>query len=262
MNILKTAKSILSNNRGWIPAAIGAAGAIGSSLLSAGAVEAAAKRQIDWERERAKNAHQWEVEDLKKAGLNPILSAGGSGATTGGISAPVPDTSGYAQAGEMILNAFFKKKELNNQTKLADAETENKLADVELKNNQSALTTAQTATELERKGLISKQQASEVAEQSLKYAQANKTDAETKIMLSKMELEIEVLKQQIKLADAEGKLKEKEALVKELERKYYTVNTIMQNLERGSKTLQNSAQAVNNVLEIVPAKKAIGFLAK
>lgn len=76
---------------------IGAAvGGIASGVASAKAADKSVKRQIAWERERATHAHQWEVEDLKAAGLNPILSAGGSGATTGGITAPVPDFSGIA----------------------------------------------------------------------------------------------------------------------------------------------------------------------
>lgn len=44
----------------------------------------AAKYNTQVNKEFAQNAHQWEVEDLKKAGLNPILSA--NGATAGSIA--------------------------------------------------------------------------------------------------------------------------------------------------------------------------------
>lgn len=43
-----------------------------------------AQQNWQYQKQLAQNAHQWEVEDLKKAGLNPILSAGGSGASAGG----------------------------------------------------------------------------------------------------------------------------------------------------------------------------------
>lgn len=44
---------------------------------------AEAQKNRDWQANQSATAHQREVLDLQKAGLNPVLSAGGSGAQTG-----------------------------------------------------------------------------------------------------------------------------------------------------------------------------------
>lgn len=108
------------------------AGTIGAaaSLLGANKAASSAKqvneRQIEWEKERATHAHQWEMEDLRKAGLNPILAAN-NGASTGGISAVQPDTSGYTSAGQAIATAMQlqnENKRVENETKATSAQAE------------------------------------------------------------------------------------------------------------------------------------------
>lgn len=44
---------------------------------------AEAQKNRDWQERMARNAHQYEVQDLIAAGLNPVLSAGGQGAYVG-----------------------------------------------------------------------------------------------------------------------------------------------------------------------------------
>lgn len=70
--------------------------------------------QIAWEKERAQNAHQWEVQDLMKAGVNPIHTAGGSGATTSGVNGAMPDTSGYGQAISSAADVAMKTAQIDN----------------------------------------------------------------------------------------------------------------------------------------------------
>lgn len=75
---------------------------------------------IAWQREQLQNKHQWEVEDLRKAGLNPILSAtNGSSAVSAG--SPQGASVDIGKALEAISNSALMRKQ--EQIAEYDAET-------------------------------------------------------------------------------------------------------------------------------------------
>lgn len=104
--------------------AIGGFANLGSSATSA---------YFSWkhQKEVMQNRHQWEVADMRKAGLNPILSAtGGSGAGGNAPTIVAPDLAGAMKSGaEMstqhseknLKDALEKQTYVQNSALQADA---------------------------------------------------------------------------------------------------------------------------------------------
>lgn len=80
----------------------------------------------DFSREVMQNKHQWEVQDLRKAGLNPVLSAmGGMGGIAGpGAMPTAPDFAGSAAKGMQIklMKAQEKTQQALTQKEMAQAD--------------------------------------------------------------------------------------------------------------------------------------------
>jgi len=124
----------------WIAAAIGAAAAIGGGLLGAGANRAEASKQRDWAAQQYGQRYQVTMNDMRAAGLNPMLAySQGVGTSPTGTAAQIGDFGGAA-AGNVLAQGGIRsaqKTQAQQQAVLADT--------VERKTNEEIVTARQNA---------------------------------------------------------------------------------------------------------------------
>lgn len=108
---------------------------VGSFFNDISGATSSAKLNNKYQKEFAQNAHQWEVKDLQKAGLNPVLSAGGSGASASGGGSGNQASLGVtdiANSATNLIGTLSGKEKNDADIKNTNADTAGKLIENDL----------------------------------------------------------------------------------------------------------------------------------
>lgn len=187
----------------WLPAFAGFAG----SLFSSSANQASAQASIDFQREVLQNRNQWMVEDLRKAGLNPILAAGTTQSTAQGATYQTENPASSAvQSYVASKQASIASRQQDNQDAIAKAQV-SVLNSQASANTAKALKDAQDVTE-------SKARIGMMPSQIESYGASAAFNRSNAMYLEKMTSQLDYQAQQI-LSNLETARKERDLLIQQ-----------------------------------------------
>lgn len=130
---------------------LGGAISLVSSLFGTSKSEATARdinrANLAFQREFAQNGIQWKVNDMRAAGLNPLLSTGINATSPAGGSSVMPDYSGISSSGRDVARIIAEKtaERANADINTAKAVAENNRAQAESAKATAIATMANSA---------------------------------------------------------------------------------------------------------------------
>ncbi|UPW41539.1 DNA pilot protein [Peromfec virus RodF8_61] len=100
-------------------------GSLGGSLWASSQNKSSAQDSIAFQKETLQNRNQWTVEDLKKAGLNPILAAGTTQSTAHGAQATAENpATGAVQSAVATKQLRLAERQQQNADMLAKSQAD------------------------------------------------------------------------------------------------------------------------------------------
>lgn len=100
------------------------AGAVAGGAMSLGSSALSSYLSYKQQKKIMQSRHQWEVDDLRKAGLNPILSATGGSGSLGNAPIVNLDSSGFERGWQAGLAKDMTEANVNTAKASADLERE------------------------------------------------------------------------------------------------------------------------------------------